>query len=160
MAKDPREYGYEGEMAKSQLKAILQHAKQIHDMLEPDTDLPEWVQAKITLAYDYIQTAADYMSTEMTEGLMPQSEMRYCPKCKKNETRDQCAYGGAYWDDNAEPISEEVPVNSVSGGKIAGMGVGAQGEPGVGPKAMKRYKAKNAARAPRKKFTEFIQGTR
>lgn len=67
MAKDPREYGYEGEMAMSQLKGILMHAKELHDMLEPNTDLPEWVQSKITLAYDYIQTAADYMSTEMNE---------------------------------------------------------------------------------------------
>ncbi len=67
MAKDPREYGYEGEMAMSQLKAIMMHAEQLHDMMEPDTDLPEWVQSKITLAYDYIQTAADYMSTEMSE---------------------------------------------------------------------------------------------
>ncbi len=67
MAKDPREYGYEGEMAMSQLKGVIMHAKQLHDMLEPATDLPEWVQSKITLAYDYIQTAADYMSTEMNE---------------------------------------------------------------------------------------------
>jgi hypothetical protein len=67
MAKDPREYGFEGEMAMSQLKGIMQHAKQLHDMLEPDTDLPEWVQSKITLAYDYMQTAADYMATEMSE---------------------------------------------------------------------------------------------
>lgn len=66
-AKDPREYGYEGEMAMSQLKGIMNHAKQMHDMLEPSTDLPEWVQSKITLAYDYIQTAADYMNTEMNE---------------------------------------------------------------------------------------------
>jgi len=66
-AKDSREYGYEGEMAMSQLKAIMQHAKRLHDLLEPDTDLPEWVQSKITLAYDYIQTAADYMSTELDE---------------------------------------------------------------------------------------------
>lgn len=68
-AKDKREYGYEGDMAMSQLKGILQHAKSLHDMLEPDTDLPEWVQSKITLAYDYLQTAADYMSTEMNEDL-------------------------------------------------------------------------------------------
>lgn len=67
MAKDPREYGYEGEMAMSQLKGIIQHAQELHDMLEPNTDLPEWVQSKITLAYDYMQTACDYMSTEMTE---------------------------------------------------------------------------------------------
>lgn len=67
MAKDPKEYGYEGEMAMSQLKGIMMHAKQLHDKLEPSTDLPEWVQSKITLAYDYMQTAADYMSTEMNE---------------------------------------------------------------------------------------------
>ncbi len=24
--------------------------------------------------------------------------MRYCPKCKKNELRDECRYGGKYWD--------------------------------------------------------------
>ena len=29
------------------------------------------------------------------------------------------------------PFSEEVPTNNVSGGKIAGVGVGPQGEPGV-----------------------------
>ena len=67
MAKDPREYGYEGEMAMSQLKGVIMHAQGLCDMLKPDTDLPEWVQSKITLAYDYIQTAADYMSTEMNE---------------------------------------------------------------------------------------------
>ena len=67
MAKDPREYGYEGEMAMSQLKGIIQHAQQMHDLLKPDTDLPEWVQSKLTLALDYIQTAADYSRTEMSE---------------------------------------------------------------------------------------------
>ena len=67
MAKDPREYGFEGEMVMSQLKGIMQHAKQMHDLLEPDTDLPEWVQSKVTLAYDYLQTAADYTRTEMSE---------------------------------------------------------------------------------------------
>jgi hypothetical protein len=66
-AKDPKEYGFEGEMAMSQLKGIMQHAESLHGMLKPDTDLPEWVQSKITLAYDYIQTATDYMSTEMNE---------------------------------------------------------------------------------------------
>jgi hypothetical protein len=70
-AKDPREYGYEGEMVMSQLKGVMNHAKQLHDMLEPNTDLPEWVQKKITLAYDYMQTAADYMATEMNEEKLP-----------------------------------------------------------------------------------------
>ncbi len=121
MAKDPREYGFEGEMTMSQLRGIMQHAKQLHDMLEPDTDLPEWVQSKITLAYDYVQTATDYMNAEM---------------------------------------NEEAPTNAVSTGNIKGTG-GAGGEPGVGPKAMKKYKNKNAVEAPkagRKSFTLFMQG--
>jgi hypothetical protein len=36
-------------------------------MLDPDTNLPEWVQSKITLAEDYIVTAANYMDGEMNE---------------------------------------------------------------------------------------------
>jgi hypothetical protein len=66
-AKDEREYGYEGEMASSQLRSIIQNAEALLGMLQPDTDLPEWVQSKITLAQDYMLSAKDYMSTEMSE---------------------------------------------------------------------------------------------
>ena len=65
--KDEREYGYEGDMAISQLKTITRHADHMMGMLKEDTDLPEWVQSKITLATDYMQTAHDYMMSEMTE---------------------------------------------------------------------------------------------
>ena len=291
MAKDPREYGFEGEMAMSQLKGIMQHAKQLHDMLKPDTDLPEWVQSKITLAYDYMQTAADYMATEMNEGKefyadakkraaagAPQEKLSPAWKSKararasaagrkypnlvdnvwaarmqesvieeqmspaehykvdlpnilkdirgkKKSHSDLRREYGSSWKrlanstadehghsynrshllqvgqkhmeeavDNTQKnrniaskagsklpmdpdtktpdyftaalrrkkgLPEEAPANSVGGGKVAGMGVGAQGEPGVGPKAMKRYKDKNAAEAPkagRKAFSLFMQG--
>lgn len=65
--KDDREYGYEGDMAISQLKTIVRHADHMMGMLKPETDLPEWVQSKITLSTDYMQTAHDYMMSEMTE---------------------------------------------------------------------------------------------
>jgi len=236
MAKDPREYGFEGEMAMSQLKGIMQHAKQLHGMLKPDTDLPEWVQSKITLAYDYMQTAADYMATEMSEEVqidelssdtlksyktkafadarntdddsrfrkrmtgahkasskvskreMDSSYKEDLPNMlkdlrskKKSHANMRREYGGSWkrlqnrtaaehgHDYNRDHLlqvgqkhmNEEAPANSVGGGKIAGMGVGPQGEPGVGPKAMKRYKDKNAAAAPkagRKAFSIFMQG--
>jgi len=29
--------------------------------------------------------------------------VRYCPKCDKDETRDECKYGGEYWDENSKP---------------------------------------------------------
>jgi hypothetical protein len=64
---DSHEYDYEGDMAKTQLRGIIMHAKKMHDMLEDDTNLPEWVQSKITLAHDYVQTAADYMANEQDE---------------------------------------------------------------------------------------------
>jgi hypothetical protein len=67
--KDEQEYGYEGDMALNQLATLTRCAEMIKDMLKPDTDMPEWVQSKITLATDYIQTAADYMYSEMNEAL-------------------------------------------------------------------------------------------
>jgi hypothetical protein len=66
-AKDESEYGYEGDMAINQLNTIMRHSQYLIDMMDPDTDLPEWVQSKITLATDYIQTACDYMTSEMKE---------------------------------------------------------------------------------------------
>jgi hypothetical protein len=62
------EYGFEGSMAKSQLKNILNHAQEFHDMLQDDTDLPEWVQSKLTIADDHISTITDYIKTEKQSG--------------------------------------------------------------------------------------------
>jgi hypothetical protein len=64
---DAGEYDYEGDMAKSQLRSIMTNAKRMHDMLEDNTNLPEWVQSKITLAEDYVLTATNYMESEMNE---------------------------------------------------------------------------------------------
>ena len=71
---DEGEYGYEGDMAMSQLKSIIRNAKDLHDMMEPKTDLPEWLQAKITLATDYIQTAADYWKSEKEDSVNEEVE--------------------------------------------------------------------------------------
>ena len=35
--------------------------------------------------------------------------VRYCPKCDKDETRDECRYGGEYWDENSKPAKAEDP---------------------------------------------------
>ena len=35
-----------------------------------------------------------------------EAEVRYCPKCEKNETREECAYGGKYWDENSMPAKD------------------------------------------------------
>ena len=68
--KEKQEYDYEGDMAMSQLKSIIANAQRMHDMLKVDTNLPEWVQSKITLAEDYISTASNYMQGEMSEDVV------------------------------------------------------------------------------------------
>jgi hypothetical protein len=63
-------------MAMSQLKSISRNADHLCGMMKPDTDLPEWVQSKITLAQDYMQTAHDYMMTEMNEELATDKQVK------------------------------------------------------------------------------------
>ncbi len=87
-AADVGEYDYEGDMAKSQLRSILANAKRMHDMLEENTNLPEWVQSKVTLAEDYILTAANYMEGEMNEELIRQEESIF-EAMKKMEMDDE-----------------------------------------------------------------------
>ena len=134
-AKDEREYGYEGEMVMSQLKGVMNHAKQLHDMLDPNTDLPEWVQKKITLAYDYMQTAADYMATEMNEEWEVRRGTKVISTHKKKDDADVKAMRHPL---NKVVAKEEAPVNAAGAGNVAGLGVGPQGEPGVHMKRRKK----------------------
>lgn len=65
------EYDREGDMAKDQLRTVNDAAKELYSIIAADENLPEWVQAKITKAMDYLDTARDYMKankyTEDTE---------------------------------------------------------------------------------------------
>lgn len=63
-AKDPGEYDYEGDMAKGQLKTMIDAAQELHDMLSDNENMPEWVQSKITKATDYIDSVRDYLKSE------------------------------------------------------------------------------------------------
>jgi hypothetical protein len=56
-------------------------------------------------------------------------------------------------------VNEDGPANVVGSGKIAGIGVGAQGEPGMTKKAIQRYKKKNKDETPRKilGFSDFTR---
>lgn len=65
----PREYDYEGEMAKQQLRTIEMASKELQSMISDDQNLPEWWQNKITLAADYMQTARDYLKSDVKEDM-------------------------------------------------------------------------------------------
>ena len=55
------EFDREGDMAKDDLRTINDAAKELYSIIQADENLPEWVQAKIVKAMDYLDTARDYM---------------------------------------------------------------------------------------------------
>jgi hypothetical protein len=71
------EYDREGDMAKDDLRTISGASKELYDILTSDENLPEWVQAKITKAVDYLDTARDYMKANKYEEDTDVDEAKY-----------------------------------------------------------------------------------
>ena len=69
---DSGEYDYEGDQARDQMNTIVRAARRLNGMLDDNENMPEWVQMKVTLAADYLDTAADYIESnqepELEEG--------------------------------------------------------------------------------------------
>lgn len=55
----------------------------------------------------------------------------------------------------SQEFGEEI-ANAVGRGAVAGIGFGPDGEPGVTPKQMKKYKDKNKKTAPRKRLRDML----
>jgi hypothetical protein len=69
------EFDREGDMAKDQLRTIDSAAEELYSIIAAEENLPEWVQKKITLAMDYIDTARDYMkSNKYVESTIDEAE--------------------------------------------------------------------------------------
>jgi len=84
------------------------------------------------------------------EELSEASVKKYCPKCKKVETKSQCAYGPKYWEDNAE----EVESGDVSEGAAWTKKSGKSESGGLNEKGRKSYERENPGsdlKAPSKK---------
>lgn len=64
---DRDEYDEEGEMAMSQARTIEDAAEELQSILDANENLPEWVQKKITLAKEYIDSARDYLKANRPE---------------------------------------------------------------------------------------------
>jgi hypothetical protein len=95
-AKDPREYDYEGDMAMSQLRSLVFNAEDMMDLMEENTNLPEWVQSKITLAEDYISTAANYLRGELNEEVKDEYARKVDKYLKKKHGKDKQPQGADF----------------------------------------------------------------
>ena len=84
---DGKEKDEEGYMASTEMDTIDSAVKKLRKIIKKgDSQLPAWVQSKITKAADYIDTAADYLdSNEMSE-MSEESDK----KGKGSGTKDAC----------------------------------------------------------------------
>lgn len=107
-----KEMDDEGSMILNQLDEIEMHCKRLREVIKsPTMQVPAWVQSKITLSTDYMDSAANYMSSKNEEVVYEEKkekkekeEKKFCKLCQKPETREECSYGGKAWDRFAVPI--------------------------------------------------------
>jgi len=64
---EPKEIkeGEDQEMVMIDLQTIINHVNRLEKHIGKEMDLPEWVEAKITLAADYIGCVADYIEADL-----------------------------------------------------------------------------------------------
>jgi len=93
MAQEPptdmtMEPDYEGEMAKSDLYKMKKYSAALFDMLDEEDQLPAWVQAKITLAADYLGTIKHFLEYKIENGEELDEEQLHELSVKQKATFD------------------------------------------------------------------------
>jgi hypothetical protein len=96
---------------KNKVKINPKLGEQVEDM---DTSSSSRVnQIKLTIAKQREKLAREEGKAVRKQQQQQQTEemhgVRYCPKCDKDETREECKYGGQYWDENSEPAKAVDP---------------------------------------------------
>tara|TARA_B100000287_G_scaffold406973_1_gene431960 strand:- start:1655 stop:2653 length:999 start_codon:yes stop_codon:yes gene_type:complete len=66
----------EGKMAKYDAKEIAEDSLDVFKMIDVDMDLPEWLEAKITKAADYMNSVKDYLTHHMQVNENVKDEMK------------------------------------------------------------------------------------
>jgi len=93
-----REIDHEGAMAKADLYKLANYSLKLFKMLEGNTQLEGWVQAKITKSADYIASVYHYLEYEMKfseygkaidDSEMYTMEQKQVLKAKLNEAKEK-----------------------------------------------------------------------
>jgi hypothetical protein len=82
------DYGhmYEGRMVRTELDNIKRNAKQLHDMLHDEDNLPEWVNKKVFLSNSYLKSAKDYLHNKLVHRVhTKKNKNEIIKKSKKNK---------------------------------------------------------------------------
>jgi len=77
----------EGEMAQGDLRSAARNALLIDSLISEQSDIPEWVSGKLTLAADYLSSVAEYMQHPGTDrDVMFAEDMQGPDPCWKGYT--------------------------------------------------------------------------
>lgn len=57
----------ESDMAHAQLLIAIEACEQLASTIKPGMQLDSWVQSKLTLASEYLQSVSDYMNSEQNK---------------------------------------------------------------------------------------------
>ena len=87
-------------MAQGDVRSIVEMAKRIDGMVSEMTDLPEWVQAKITKAQDYLSAVAGHLSHHDKDGDVDSEDWKMArDKAVKGATTEAGEDSDPCWDD-------------------------------------------------------------
>ena len=96
---------YDGEMAISQLRSIVDNATKLLEMMNPETNLEPWVQSKLTKAQDYMSVVHDYMThtpeNHVEEGSLLPSERNDQQNYRNTSSGSKVAM--KYWNKSQKP---------------------------------------------------------
>ena len=114
---DQGEYDREGEMGRNEIHTMMRNAKQLEKMLGNNDDLPEWVQKKLSLASDYMQTIADYLASERETDAEDETGRRVEVELaeKKAKPTKQSSGNDGNLANNAKPYDKETQGDVVAG---------------------------------------------
>jgi len=65
---DEESYDADGRMARSNVYNLMKHASMLSQLISDHDDLEPWVQEKIAVATEAIETVAEYLEYEKTRG--------------------------------------------------------------------------------------------
>lgn len=114
---DQGEYDQEGAMGRNEIHTMMRNAKQLEQMLGNNDNLPEWVQKKLSLASDYMQTIADYLASEKETDAEDQSgeEMELAEKKSARSKPKQSSGNDGNLANNAKPYDKVTRGDVVAG---------------------------------------------
>lgn len=105
-----KELDDEGAMIMNQIDELEHCCERLKNSIKsPTMQIPGWVQAKVTLAADYMNSVASYMESKNEEVVYEEKEekeeKKFCKLCQKPEKQNECSYGPKAWERFSVPIS-------------------------------------------------------